>query len=259
MVKTPGLREIIGSRLLETGLCRLYEEIGGGKGSFTQDISHRILDSTVRDPYKSDRVTLREFAQRHGCQPQLYEYLNDELRLRKSYLVRALDLVTSAKDCIDDSVEAAEAAGTVAGAATGAGSVVVQIGGNLVEIPLHAAVQIIYTGVAGLLGFAGRVYSPNLKGVFDYSIDTAKGAAGAITDMIPVFGSLTELLTNLDDKRPRIASSLAENVRNRLLRNMKLDSITESDTVKVVPYLHGKAQPYLADTGSRSYKTLAAA
>lgn len=271
-LKTPKNVGALGNRVLQDGLYRVYQEMKGGPGSFGQDLSQRILNTEIQDPQHQDTVTLQAFAKRHGCETQLGHYLKEELSVRKSYLARALDLTTSLKNGLDDLVEGTEAAVTLATAPTGAGAVAAETGAEAIEIPLYAVAQTIYVALAGALGFSGPhpIYSRNLKGLLHYSSDMGKSMLGEAIDLIPAIGTLAKTATTFDDLRPRIAASLAKNVKERLFSEIKLKPKSIEDTLKgethekedtpekedlppLLPYSHANGHSYQTDIHPTDY------
>jgi len=215
-----GLREKLGMGLLHSGIKRLYDEWKRGEGSFRNDVTRQIREHKCYDPINRDEVTLYDLAKRYGAEADFERYLQDEFKTGRTRLAKVLDFVTNVKDGLEDAIEGAEAAATVVGVATGGlGSITVQAGSNAIEVPVYAAVQTIYTGLAGLLGFTSGIYKGK-KGIKHYAIDTIKGALGATKNVIPLLGTL-EPFMNLDDKRPRIATALACNIHQKLLKRIR--------------------------------------
>ena len=218
----------LGKRLAEasfkSGLVSLYHEIRQDGSSFGRDLTTRVNDYKIQDEELGVNGTVREVAKSHGLEKELDAYVRrNVVGGIKGKLAYLLDLTTSIKDGLEDITEAAELAAT-AGAAiptAGAGAVVVQIGSKTITVPLYIATQTAYTLLAGLLGYASGTYTFTGQGTKNYLADSALGYIGAIGSNVPVLGSLLEIGTNLDNKRPRIAEAASRRTETWLLNRIR--------------------------------------
>ena len=184
--------------MLKSGLSRLNEELKGGQGNFKNDLTERVRNYHLRNDQLSVEGGIGELAQKYGLGKKLDEYINNNviggLRGRLAY---TLDVLTSMKDAAED---AAELTDVITFIPTGGTSAAVQV-------PIYVATQTVYSLLAGILGYSSGIYTFDKKGTKSYFSDTAKGYIGALGNVVPVLGSVFELGTNIDDKRPRIAEA----------------------------------------------------
>ncbi|MFH1398761.1 MAG: hypothetical protein ABIG95_01460 [Candidatus Woesearchaeota archaeon] len=217
-----GVGRKLGWLTLRSGFQRIYDELRGAEGSFSKDITTRVMGTKASDADLGiGGITLEEIARQNGLEEEFGQYIRSDIiggiRGRTAY---ALDLVTSMKDSLEDAVELAEVGGSAASAVTGAGPIVIQIGGNTFEVPLYVAVQTVYTTLATLLGYVSGTYTLTAKGTVNYISDTIKGM-GVIGNAIPLLGSIFEFGTNLDDKRDRIAEASAQRASVWLINKIR--------------------------------------
>ncbi|MDD9953879.1 MAG: hypothetical protein OXR66_06100 [Candidatus Woesearchaeota archaeon] len=247
-----GIRRAAGFGLLKSGLYRLYQEIRGGKKSFSRDLERQIMEQRLPE---LQGKTLLEAARATNREDLLKETVRDELKFSKSYVKRALDGITNVKDGLEDIIETAEVKGSLV---TGGAAQVT----NILQLPIYLAVQTAYTAVKGVLGFGTGMYRRNLFGLKDYAIDTVKGYVGAIGSSIFGAGSIFEWMTNMDDVRPRMATSLAQKVHEKM--GESLDNIVKFhkpvEQGSLEEYDHERAEGYGHDTALHpGYARLAAA
>ncbi len=222
MVKiTSNLKEGIGWGIFRSGLKRIYDRFRDGD-EFQKDIRTRALktESTLRG---FEKKSIGDILKDYNLEHEADNYLQNNVFKGFRYQCNnVLDVITNVKDSLEDIIEGAELGAATAGLATGgAGTVGVEIGSNLVEVPFYAVAQTIYAGLTGLLGYSSGIYKPSWKGCKDYSADTLKGYAGAFGNAIPVLGSALQLTTNFDDKRPRIAQNVSEKLEYWLSIKLK--------------------------------------
>src|SRR3989344_4183729 len=212
-----------GTKLFKSGLYTLYQELTDGPKSFRPLVSEKMKQTEVYDAERRQHVSLYNLAKHHGLERELDHYIGQEFNTQQGYIGKALHITTSIKDGLEELVELAETGASLAAGtpSAGAGSCIVEIAGNALEIPVYVVTQTLYSALAGVLGFSGKIYERNLKGVGQYAWDTAKGFAGALGNTIPIFGTALELFTNPDDKTDRIANALAKNVHQRLLQRIR--------------------------------------
>ncbi|MBI4438675.1 hypothetical protein HY640_01960 [Candidatus Woesearchaeota archaeon] len=209
---------------VKSGLESLYHELRQDDSSFSKDLAARVRDYRIQDKELGISGSIRDVARKNGLDRELERYISQKVvGGLKGSVAYALDLVTSVKDGLEDVVEVGELAATAVGAAAGAGAggVVVQVGSKAVKVPLYVATQTAYSVLAGILGYASGTYEFTGQGTRNYFVDVAKGYVGAFGSAVPVLGSVLELGTNLDDKRPRIAEAASRRAEVWLVNRLR--------------------------------------
>ena len=183
------------------------------KDEYKESIKEEILRSHVSKRDLNVNGSIRTLAKENELEDFLYKKIDeyfDSLRGRSGY---ALYLLSTLKDKVENTAEISELVLSLNPAAT----IPVQLGANVVEIPMYLAVQTAYSEARLALGLGSGMYTPDLKGGLSYAKDVILGYGGAVISTIPWFGSLFELSTHLDDPFEKLTYAATERIKYELL------------------------------------------
>lgn len=237
------LRKLATVGFFKSGLKDLYHEFADTPSSYRNQIKHELPKQEVYDPLRRKLTNLAEFATYHGMDKDMPQYLDDWFDSRQGKIGRAMHVTSSISDSIDDLVELIEigSTATIAGAPGAQAS-------NAVQLPGYFVAKSIYNAVNGALGFAGEIYRPNMHGVTDYVFDSGKTYLGGAASSVPLVGGAFELLTNMDDRMPRIKEAAARDVHYRMLRKLGLP---EQEAIK---FKYKSRRGLMKDDGLKMYE-----
>jgi hypothetical protein len=203
-----GIGKKLALTALSSGIYNLYQEVKGGIGSFRNDLTKRVNEYYLRDQHLGISGSVKELAAKYGIANDLDAYIKrNVLGGLKGRLSHLLDLTTSIKDSLEDIVEVGD---------------LVTLGTTTpTQVPIYLATQSAYTVLAGILGFSSGTYKLSKKGISNYFTDSAKGYLGVTANLVPAVGSLVELGSNFDNKRPRIAEAASRKTSYWLLNKIR--------------------------------------